>query len=108
MVEQSYPFQQFLAVELSYKVDVCFHFIHVSNIVLSTYLWLVSIVPERIQVSKINHLRVKLQINFPTNLLNFQHSILPDDILHTFLPNPLLILHILLHLKFPTQIQILL
>jgi hypothetical protein len=52
-----------------------FHFIHVSNIASSTCLWLVNVVLERIQVAKINHLCLKLQVHNPTNLLHFQHSI---------------------------------
>ena len=40
MVRWSYPFQKFLVVELSCKVNVCFYFTNVSNISLSTCLWL--------------------------------------------------------------------
>ena len=58
-------------------------------------------------MAKIKDFHVKLKTQFPTNLLNFLHLILLVDILPIFLPNPPMILHILLHLKLPTQIQIL-
>ena len=42
-----------------------------SNIALSTCLCPVSVVLERIQAAKINHLRVKLHIHFPINPFEF-------------------------------------
>ena len=70
-VKQSYLFQQFLVVELSYKVNVCCYFTNVSNIALSTCLWLVSVVLEKIQVAKSNHLRVKLKDLFHMKVVGF-------------------------------------
>ena len=97
MVKWSYPFQQFLVVELSYKVNVCCYFTNVSNIALSTCLWPISVVLEKIQAAKINHLCVKLKYLFQTKPYNFQLTILLEDIHQNFLPDLLPIQYTLLH-----------